>query len=204
MTKIVILDYGMGNLRSVEKKVIQIGYKAVITSEIDLIKSADKLILPGVGHFQVGITKLKERNLIEILNRKIVEEKIPVLGICLGMQLFTSFSEEGESVGLGWLDAKTVRFSLNDVRHKVPHIGWNSIDKKKESLLLKNLPIDCQFYFVHSYHVKCNDDADVLATSRYGYEFVSAVQKDNIFGIQFHPEKSHESGEKLLLNFLEL
>jgi glutamine amidotransferase len=120
------------------------------------------------------------------------------------MQLLSSFSEEGNTSGLGWIDAETVKFTLNDIKHKVPHMGWNSVVRKKESPLFKDIPDNRQYYFVHSYHVKCHSEEDVLTTSKYGYEFVSSVQKENIFGTQFHPEKSHEWGEKLLNNFLNL
>jgi imidazole glycerol-phosphate synthase subunit HisH len=201
---IIIIDYNMGNIRSVLNKIHRAGHEAIVTNEIDLIKMADKFILPGVGHYYKGIMNLKEMNLIDILNKKVLQEKTPILGICLGMQLFTLSSEEGDAEGLGWLDAKTVKFALSDIRHKVPQMGWNSIEKKKESPLLEALPYDAQFYFVHGYHVICNNQEDVLATTHYGYEFVSAVQKENIFGTQFHPEKSHEWGEKMLNNFLNL
>jgi imidazole glycerol-phosphate synthase subunit HisH len=202
MTKIVIIDYGMGNIRSIEKKVNKIGYEVITSHEIDVIKTANKLILPGVGHFRMGMTKLKELKLIDILNYKILQEKTPILGICLGMQLFTRFSEEGDSAGFGWVNAETIKFVLNNIRYKVPHMGWNSIEQKKESSLLRDLPLEAQYYFVHSYHVKCNNHEDILTTSLYCHEFVSSIQKDNIFGTQFHPEKSHLQGEKMLKNFL--
>jgi glutamine amidotransferase len=199
---IVIIDYGMGNIRSVMNKIHRSGHEAIVSFEHDIIKNADKIILPGVGHFSNGMKRLQERNIIDILNEKVLNDKVPVLGICLGMQLLTGFSEEGNTTGIGWLDAETVKFDLNDIKHKVPHMGWNSIVQKKESPLLKDIPDNRYYYFVHSYHVKCNNSDDVLTTSFYGYEFVSSVQKDNIFGTQFHPEKSHEWGEKLLNNFL--
>jgi glutamine amidotransferase len=201
---IVIIDYGMGNIRSVINKIHRAGYEALVSYEPDKIKNADKLILPGVGHFLNGMKRLKERNIIDILNQRVLDDKIPILGICLGMQLFTGFSEEGNAKGLGWLDAETVKFALNDIRHKVPHMGWNSIEKRKESPLFKDIPDNRHYYFVHSYHVKCHISEDVLTTSHYGYEFVSSIQKGNILGTQFHPEKSHEWGEKLLNNFLNL
>ena len=201
---IVIIDYGMGNIRSVLNKIHRAGFEALVSYDYDTIKSADKLILPGVGHFANGMKRLRERNVIEILNEKVLTDKIPILGICLGMQLFSMFSEEGDSQGLGWLDAETIKFVLTDIKHKVPHMGWNSIEQKKESPLLKDIPDNRYYYFVHSYHVRCNNLDDVLTTSLYGYEFVSAIQKGNIFGTQFHPEKSHEWGEKLLNNFLNL
>jgi glutamine amidotransferase len=203
-SNIVIIDYGMGNIRSVVNKIQKAGHKAIVSYETSLIKNADKLILPGVGHFLNGMKRLKERNIIDVLNEKVLQQKIPILGICLGMQLFTNSSEEGNAEGLGWLDAVTVKFTLSDIKHKVPHMGWNTVDQKKESPLLKDIANNNQYYFVHSYHVKCHNEADVLTTTFYGYEFVSAIQKENIFGTQFHPEKSHEWGEKLLNNFLNL
>ena len=203
-SKIVIIDYGMGNIRSILNKINRAGYEAQVSYEYETIKNSNKIILPGVGHFANGMKKLRERNLIDILNEKVLDNKTPILGICLGMQLFTRFSEEGNSQGLGWLDAETIKFILTDIKHKVPHMGWNSIEQKKESSLLKDIPDSRYYYFVHSYHVKCHNNDDVLTTSKYGYEFVSSVQKDNIFGTQFHPEKSHEWGEKLLNNFLNL
>lgn len=203
-SQVVIVDYGMGNIRSVLNKIHRAGYEAQVSYEKEVISHADKLILPGVGHFFNGMKRLKERNLVELLNQKVLDEKIPILGICLGMQLFTCHSEEGNTAGLGWLEAKTVKFNLNDIRHKVPHMGWNSIEPRKESLLLQGIPGNSYFYFVHSFHVTCNDEEDILTTTDYGYEFVSAVQKNNIFGTQFHPEKSHEWGEKMLNNFLDL
>jgi len=201
---IVIIDYGMGNIRSILRKVNLAGFEGIVSDDLSKIMSADKLILPGVGHFRNGMNKIKERNIIDVLNKKVLDDQTPILGICLGMQLMTKFSEEGNVPGLGWLDAKTIKFQLTDIRHKVPHIGWNSIEKKKESDLLNNLPDNSYYYFVHSYHVECNNQEDVLSTTRYGHEFVSAIQKANIFGTQFHPEKSHNWGEKMLSNFLAL
>ena len=203
-SNIVIIDYGMGNIRSILNKINRAGYEAQVSCEYEAIKNANKIILPGVGHFANGMEKLKERNLIDILNERVLENKTPILGICLGMQLFTGFSEEGNAKGLGWIDAETIKFTLADIKHKVPHMGWNSIEQKKESSLLKGIPDSQYFYFVHSYHVNCHSNDDVLTTSMYGYEFVTSVQKENIFGTQFHPEKSHEWGEKLLNNFLNL
>jgi imidazole glycerol-phosphate synthase subunit HisH len=203
-SSIIIVDYGMGNIRSIINKISGAGFEAEVSFEIDKIKNADKLILPGVGHFLNGMKKLNERHLIDILNKKILHDKTPILGICLGMQLFTSFSEEGNVKGLGWIDAETVKFKLNDIHHKVPHIGWNSIEQKKDSPLLKNLDLQGHFYFVHSYHVVCNEPKDILTSTIYGYEFTSSIQRENIFGTQFHPEKSHDLGEQILMNFLIL
>ena len=202
--RVVIIDYGMGNIRSILNKLDRAGQRSYVSYEEDVIEKAEKLILPGVGHFLNGMKKLNERNIINILNQKVLVDKIPILGICLGMQLFTCYSEEGNTKGLGWLDAETIKFRLEDIKHKVPHMGWNSIDKKKDSLLLKGIPDNCYYYFVHSYHIKCNNINDILTMSFYGYDFISAIEKDNIFGTQFHPEKSHGWGEKILNNFLDL
>jgi glutamine amidotransferase len=203
---IVIIDYGMGNLRSINKAFERLNIKTLISSKKEDIDKADKLILPGVGHFSNGMKNLNDLNIIELLLNRITIDKVPVLGICLGMQLFTTFSEEGSVAGLGLIDGKTVRFDFagNDKNLKVPHMGWNTVQIKKENKLLDSLNDEELFYFVHSYHITCNDKKDVLTTTTYGYEFVSAVQRDNIYGTQFHPEKSHTMGLKILQNFSQI
>jgi glutamine amidotransferase len=199
---IVIVNYGMGNLRSIQKKFDWDGKKAIISDELCNIEKADKLILPGVGHFSVAVQKLKSMNLWELLNYKVLEEKTPVLGICLGMQLMAKKSEEGDEKGFGWFDADVIRFQVQDkLRYKVPHIGWNDVAIKKESPLMKNMDEIQKFYFVHSYHMVSYNPSDILTETEYEYSFVSSVSKDNIFGVQFHPEKSHEQGRELLNNF---
>lgn len=202
---IVIIDYGMGNLRSIQKKMIQIGVNAEISKDIKIIAKADKLILPGVGHFANGIKNLKQYGLWDLLNSKVLIEKTPILGICLGMQLMANHSEEGDLDGLGWIDANVVRFKINNkLKYKVPHIGWNTTFINKKSTLLNEISNDSMFYFVHSYHIKCHNNEDILTTSHYEYSFSSAIQKDNIYGTQFHPEKSHNWGEQLLINFVNI
>jgi glutamine amidotransferase len=202
---IVIVDYGMGNLRSVANKFKKMGLTAEISSNLNVIKKAYKLILPGVGHFAKGMSNLKEKGLINILNEKVLVEKTPIFGICLGMQLFSNFSEEGNCPGLGWIDARTIHFSVKDkIKFKIPHIGWNSVSIVNKSGIDDFLTNDDMFYFVHSYHIHCNDTANVWMTTSYEYEFVSAIKKENIFGTQFHPEKSHDAGMKLLKLFIEL
>ena len=205
MGKITIIDYGMGNLRSVQKKFLKVGAEVEITSDLDQILKAEKLLLPGVGHFANGVKKLKESGIWELLNKKVLEEKTPILGICLGMQLMARYSEEGNTEGLGWFDAEVVNFTIRDkLKYKVPHMGWNNTIIVKDNSLMKDLDNESMYYFVHSYYMKCNNKKDILTTTGYEDKFVSSIQKDNIFGTQFHPEKSHDTGEKLIKNFVEL
>lgn len=195
----------MGNLHSVKKKLQRIGLTAEISSNPDVIAQAKKLILPGVGHFTKAIQNLKTLKLFDALNEAVLVKKTPILGICLGLQLMAKHSEEGSVEGFGWFDAEVVHFSItNQLKNKVPHMGWNNVKTAKQSILFDGIPESQEFYFVHSYHIKSNKEEDVLATTEYEYSFVSALEKDNIFGVQFHPEKSHDVGEKLLANFLKL
>ena len=203
---IVIADYGMGNLHSVLKAFRRLRIDALISSDPEEIMGAEKLILPGVGNFKRGMTNLKERNLIDPLNKAVIENKTPILGICLGMQLMTNHSEEGDIAGLGWVDAETIEFdfsSNNNQRLHTPHIGWNTIDIIKNNLLFDNIIELPSFYFVHSFYVKCHEEEDIAATTEYGSTFVSSIAKNNIFATQFHPEKSHDSGLTLLKNFTD-
>ena len=205
MGKIAIIDYGMGNLRSVQKKLIRIGANVEILSDPKEILSSDKLVLPGVGHFYNGVKKLKESGVWDVLNQKVLIDKTPILGICLGMQLMAKHSEEGDVEGLGWFDADVIKFRIKDkLKYKVPHMGWNSINREKNNTLFNDIPDESMFYFVHSYYVRCNDDSDILSSTKYENKFTSAIQKGNIFGTQFHPEKSHDIGERVLKNFVEL
>jgi len=202
---IVVVDYGMGNLRSITKAFERLGLEAKVSSEKAVIKSASRLILPGVGHFANGMKNLVDLGLIETLEEKILLDKIPILGICLGMQLLTKFSEEGNIEGLGFIDANTVRFSFDTKNNhlKIPHMGWNKIIISNKDRILDNIK-STYFYFVHSYHVVCNNKEDVLTTTSFGYQFDSSLKRDNIYGMQFHPEKSHSSGLKLLENFSKI
>ena len=183
----------------------KIGFNSVISSSVEEIENAKKLILPGVGAFDSGMEKLHSLNLIPILNKKVLEEKVPILGVCLGMQLMTKRSEEGKMQGLEWVDAETLRFNFpkEEKNLKIPNMGWKNIQVKKNERLLAGIE-NPRFYFVHSYYVKCDNDEDVLSTSSYSIEFVSAFSHQNILGVQFHPEKSHKYGMKLLQNFMEL
>jgi len=199
---IVIIDYGMGNLRSVLKKFENLKIEAKITDNVNDISVADKLILPGVGHFANGIKNLKEKKIWEILNEKVLIKKTPILGICLGMQLMAGFSEEGDCEGLNWFDASVIKFRIKDkLKYKVPHMGWNQLLIEKPNLLSKEISESDSFYFVHSYHIECKVKDDILFSTDYEYKFTSAINKENIWGVQFHPEKSHKSGEQMLKNF---
>jgi imidazole glycerol-phosphate synthase subunit HisH len=202
---LAIIDYGMGNLGSVKRKLYLLGIDAVITSNQLDIENADKLILPGVGHFQKAVENLKQLHLWDVLNEMALVRKKPILGICLGMQLMAIRSEEGNKSGFGWFDAEVVKFRIKDnLNFKVPHIGWNHITQMKKSKLMKGLPDLSEFYFVHSYHIRCNCSVDVLTETKYESVFTSAIEKENIFGVQYHPEKSHDSGELLLKNFVKI
>jgi len=202
---IALVDYGMGNLRSIQKKLLKLGANVIITSDPLQIKKSDKIILPGVGHFKKAVSNLLRLSLWEVLNEEVLVKSKPILGICLGMQLMAGHSEEGDARGFGWLDADVKRFEIRDKLHyKIPHIGWNQIKIYKNSKIFSGVQDNSYFYFVHSYYMECKNLNDVLAVSEYEQEFVSAVEKRNIIGFQFHPEKSHDLGELLLKNFLKL
>ena len=200
---IAILDYGIGNLKSIYNMFKKIGIDAIITSDIETIKQANKYVLSGVGAFDHGIISLKGASFFNVLEEEVLVKKKPILGICLGMQLLTNSSEEGLEKGLGWIDAETKKFNLKNKSLVVPHMGWNIVNPSKVSNLFKNLEKG-RFYFVHSYHVVCQNDENILATANYGETFTCSIYRDNIFGVQFHPEKSHKFGMQLLKNFGEL
>jgi glutamine amidotransferase len=196
MNRITVVDFGMGNLGSILNMLKKVGVPAGLASEPGEILRARKLILPGVGAFASAMNNLRARGYAAALDQKVLVEKTPILGICLGMQLFSRQSEEGQVPGLGWLDAQTVRFQFpaSEQQLKVPHMGWNTIRVCQKSPLFTETEDERRFYFVHSFHLQCNDPRDVLACTRYGLEFTSAVCRGNILGTQFHPEKSHRFG----------
>lgn len=202
---LVLVNYRVGNFGSILNMLKKIGIEAIISTNISDIEKADRLILPGVGAFDNGMRNLNDSGLVPALHEKIIDNKTPILGICLGMQLLTKRSEEGSLPGLGWIDAQTVKFKFNDNHKnlKIPHMGWNTAKVVKQSALFNDINKEQRFYFVHSYHVVCNDAGDILTKTMHGCEFASAIQRDNILGVQFHPEKSHKFGMKLLKNFAE-
>lgn len=200
---IVVVDYGAGNLRSMINKLERLGVDAVVSQKPEIILKADKLILPGVGFFSTGMENLKKYKLVDVLNKTVLERKIPILGICLGMQLFSKRSEEGNAEGLGWIDGEVKKFNFTKNPLKIPHIGWNSLKIQRKNPLLDGISKSAQFYFVHSYHICCNNKKDIIANTNYGYDFTSAVNHENIYGVQFHPEKSHQYGMRIISNFLD-
>jgi len=200
---IVIINYGASNLRSIVNKIERIGVKTIVTARPQVITKAEKIILPGVGHFAMGMESLKKTHLIPVLNKKVIDEKVPILGICLGLQFFSLWGEEGNVRGLGWIKAKTKKFNFPNNNLKIPHMGWNTLKIKRKSLLFNGIQRDARFYFVHSFHVVSHNPEDVLTMTDYGYEFVSAIQHGHIMAAQFHPEKSHKFGMKLYKNFVE-
>jgi glutamine amidotransferase len=203
--KIVVVDYGMGNLQSVARKIKKLGVNVEVSADAQVIAEADKLILPGVGHFSKAMENLASLNLIATLEKAVIEQKKPILGICLGMQLMARFSEEGNVNGLNWFDARVRRFEAKDtLKFKIPHIGWNQVKGLKASKLLHEIADDSEFYFVHSYHFELNHQQDGLCETTYEYPFISAIEKENMYGVQFHPEKSHDVGMHMLRNFVEL
>ena len=198
---IAIVDYNVGNLGSVLNMFRKIGHEARLTADPRLIASADKLLLPGVGAFDAGMEKLEHSGLIPILNQRVLQDRVPALGICLGMQLMTRSSEEGRRPGLGWVNADVLRFQASTASLKIPHMGWNAARPLRPSMLTQGLSGELRFYFVHSYYVRCHDPDDAILETEYGCAFHSGFQHENIFGVQFHPEKSHRFGMALLRNF---
>lgn len=204
--KIIVINYGMGNLGSIQNMFKHIGVKSTISDNITDIENADKLVLSGVGAFDNGMKNISDLGFISVLNNKVLNDKTPILGICLGMQLFAHSSEEGKLSGLGWINADTVRFSFDDDsgQLKIPHMGWNLISLQRDSVLIKDISEESRFYFVHSYHLVCKEEENIICTTNHGYEFPSIIEKENIIGVQFHPEKSHKFGMKILSNFAEI
>lgn len=201
---LVVVDAGIGNLGAIPNMLKRIGATARITNRADEIAAADRLILPGVGAFDAAMRTLNELGIVDALTQKAIGERVPVLGVCLGMQLLFRGSEEGDLPGLGWIGGDVVKFQLDaaDRSVRVPHMGWNYVASTNGAALLAGFEQTPRFYFAHSYHVQCDDPKDVAGWTSYGYRFASVVQHENIGGIQFHPEKSHRFGLKVFENFL--
>lgn len=203
---IVIVDYGIGNLASIGNMFRRIGTPAVISGDPAAIATASKLILPGVGAFDHAMRRLREGPLLAALERRALRDRVPTLGLCLGAQLLSRGSEEGTESGLGWIDADTIRFdaTLATGPLSVPHMCWSNVTPTREHPLLRDDEHPVRFYFAHSYHLRCNDPDLVIGTAFHGYDFPAAVARENVMGVQFHPEKSHVFGMRLLQNFAAL
>ncbi|MDB4665063.1 imidazole glycerol phosphate synthase subunit HisH [Verrucomicrobia bacterium] len=207
--KILVLDFGIGNVGSIRSMYRKIGYQVIVSGQADAISEASHFILPGVGAFDTGIKRMKESDGFNELCRQVLEFKKPLLGICLGMQLLTQRSEEGVEKGLGWIDGETKRFDFSKINFaskalKIPHMRWNEIEASESDPLLGGYEQTPRFYFVHSYHVCCNNSQESIATTVHGIKFTSCIRRDNVMGVQFHPEKSHRYGLKVLENFARL
>ena len=201
---IIVIDYGIGNVGSVHNMLRKCGVKSKISNLLDDIKNADKFILPGIGHFAEGMNKLNQTGLLATLEEQVLDKRKPILGICLGMQMFAKSSEEGNAKGLGWIDAEVKRIP-NKENLVVPHTGWNGVRTAKDARLFDSELSDSErFYFVHSYYIETARPELIAATCQYGIEFTASVQNDNIYGVQFHPEKSHMYGLGLLKRFAKL
>ena len=198
---IVIVNYGLGNLAAIKNMLRKLGHDSVISSDVDVIASAGKIIIPGVGAFGKGMENIRSMNLLDVLNNKALKEKVPVLGICLGMQLLTAHSEEGNVDGLNWIPLQTKKFVFApEQKLTVPHMGWADIEHKPDHWLFECYTEQPRFYFAHSYYVEYNPSYSI-AEVVYGFRFACAIEHENIAGVQFHPEKSHKFGLNLLNNF---
>jgi len=202
-----IIDYGIGNIGSIANMLARVNEESVITADPDEISKAQKLVLCGIGAFDDGMSKLEELGLVDILKQRVLQDRIPILGICLGMQLFTKGSEEGRKQGLAFVEGETKRFDFTKADHpeklRIPHIGWNDVKLKKSSAIFENMYPAPRFYFVHSYYVVLDNCQDELLQTSYGYNFSAAFERDNIMGVQFHPEKSHKYGIRFFQNFVK-
>lgn len=203
---VTIIDYGVGNINAFVNVYNRLNIKTKIAKSSAELDDAQKIILPGVGSFDYAMERLNESGMRERLDELVLNQKIPVLGICVGMQMMANKSEEGNAEGLKWINARVVKFDPERINFvtKLPHMGWNDVTPSKTNKLFENLEKESIFYFLHSYYFKCENEQDCIAKSEYGDFFTSAINNENIYGIQFHPEKSHKYGEVLLTNFAKL
>jgi len=201
-----IIDYGSGNIQAIKNIYKKLKVECKFVSQPEQLNGVNKIILPGVGAFDEAMSQLNKSGMREVLDLMVIDKQVPVLGVCVGMQIMASSSDEGKLDGLGWFDAKVKLFDENTIKHKpkLPHMGWNEIQVKSEHSILNLIDKEKGFYFLHSFYFQCNDKNDVLAEAYYGDIFHCAINKKNIFGFQFHPEKSHSNGIKLFKNFAEL
>lgn len=202
---IAILDYGLGNIKAFANIYKNLNIEHTIIQKAEKLKGVDKIILPGVGAFDYAMQQFNQSGLRTAVEDKVLNQQIPILGICVGMQMLANGSDEGQEKGLSWIDGEVKLFSTENIKHKtkLPHMGWNEINHNQNPLF-QQIDSTARFYFVHSYYFKCNNEKDTIATTEYGFNFSSAVNHNNIYGVQFHPEKSHSNGIQLLKNFATL
>lgn len=203
---ITIIDYGLGNIRAFVNVYERLNIMTKVARKAEDIKDATKIILPGVGAFDYAMSQLNASGMREELEKQVLKKKIPVVGICVGMQMLAKSSDEGKLPGLGWIDGEVKIFDTSLIPYKtqLPHMGWNSINPINNCTLLSGFDSLSRFYFLHSYYFVCNNQENIISTTEYGITYASAVNNDNIYGIQFHPEKSHTNGIQLLHNFAKL
>jgi imidazole glycerol-phosphate synthase subunit HisH len=203
---ITIIDYGVGNIFAFQNVYKRLNIPTRIAKTVNDLENVDKLILPGVGHFDFAMSQLNNSGMRERLDELVVIEKKPIIGICVGMQIMAKKSDEGTFTGLGWIEGDVKKFDASTIKFhtKLPHMGWNDVDPILNHPLFEGLEKDAIFYFLHSYYFNCNNNNEIISKSEYGIKFASSVQHENIYGIQFHPEKSHSYGERLLHNFAKL
>ena len=203
---IVIIDYKCGNIASAVNIIKKAGSKAIISSDPKIISKASKLILPGVGSFDCAIQQFNSSGMRELVEQLVVEVGIPILGVCVGMQMLANSSEEGKLPGLGWVDGNVKKFNVTSMlqSQNLPHMGWNNVVSEMEDGLFNDMRGKKRFYFLHSYYFDCFQESNIIGLTDYGFHFTSAIKKNNIFGVQFHPEKSHHYGAQLLKNFSEI
>ncbi|NQX40308.1 glutamine amidotransferase [Pedobacter steynii] len=203
---IAIIDYGVGNIRAFTNIYKKLDVHIKIAQKLEDLTEVTKIILPGVGAFDHAMEQLERSGMRQRLDELVLGDHVPVVGICVGMQMLAHSSDEGKLLGLGWIDASVKKFDESKIKYSthLPHMGWNDVNPVKENAILTGLEKDAKFYFLHSYYFHCNDAEDIIATTDYGIEFSCAVNKKNIYGVQFHPEKSHQYGIQLLNNFSKL
>jgi len=200
---ITIVDYGLGNIKAFQNVFERLNIRAKVAHTADYLKDAQRIILPGVGAFDYAMSQLNASGMRDELEKQVLVNKVPLVGICVGMQMLAASSDEGKLPGLGWIDGQVRLFDAKLIPYKtqLPHMGWNTISPTKNHPILSGFGSESRFYFLHSYYLVCKNLDEVIATTQYGIKFASAVCRDNIYGIQFHPEKSHSSGVQLLKNF---
>lgn len=199
---IAIIDIGVGNMGAIKNMLRKVKADAVVTRDVGVLAEADKIVLPGVGAFDEGMRRLTESGLMDTLNRRVLKDRVPVLGICLGAQMLGRSSEEGTLPGLGWIAMDAVRFPA-DLGLRVPHMGWNQVQPRNDPGLFTDITADMRFYFAHSYYLRCDNSGTIAGAAKHGVDIAAAVAQDTIWGVQFHPEKSHRFGAAVLKNFAE-